>query len=53
MMDLVETRKAEISANNAFTIDVSTVINFAGRVISYAVLMIQYFYMHIFEKQSK
>ncbi|XP_037296907.1 uncharacterized protein LOC115444297 [Manduca sexta] len=49
MLDLVETRKWEISAN-VFTVDVSTVLNFAGRIISYTVLMIQYFYIHVFVK---
>ncbi|CAH0674047.1 unnamed protein product [Spodoptera exigua] len=42
---LVTTRRLEISAN-VFSINVPTVMNFAGRIISYTVLMIQYFYSH-------
>ncbi|XP_050562818.1 uncharacterized protein LOC118269537 [Spodoptera frugiperda] len=42
---LVKTRELEISAN-VFSINVPTVMNFAGRIISYTVLMIQYFYSH-------
>ncbi|CAK1579472.1 unnamed protein product [Parnassius mnemosyne] len=46
MADLVRTKKLEISAN-VFTVHIPIVLNFAGRAISYIVLMIQYFYMHV------
>ncbi|CAG9787163.1 unnamed protein product [Diatraea saccharalis] len=49
MIDLVETRRLEITGK-VFTVDAHNVMNFSGRVISYAVLMIQYFYMYIFKK---
>ncbi|XP_026731873.1 uncharacterized protein LOC113496750 [Trichoplusia ni] len=47
MIMLVTSRKLEISAN-VFTVNVPTVMNFAGRIISYTVLMIQYFYNRVF-----
>lgn len=46
MINFVGTRKMEITAN-VFTADLQTVVNFSGRVVSYTVLMIQYFYMHV------
>ncbi|XP_072949779.1 uncharacterized protein [Epargyreus clarus] len=48
MLDLVQTRKMEISTI-VFAVNFSVMMNFAGRVISYAVLMIQYFYLYIHE----
>lgn len=48
MVELVQTRKQEISAN-IFLVNIPTVVHFAGRAISYVVLMIQYFYNHVFE----
>ncbi|XP_021189535.3 uncharacterized protein LOC110375650 isoform X1 [Helicoverpa armigera] len=47
MIMLAESRKLEITTN-VFAINVPTVMNFAGRTISYTVLMIQYFYNHVF-----
>ncbi|RVE53550.1 hypothetical protein evm_001691 [Chilo suppressalis] len=49
MIDLVQMRKLKITGN-VFTVDAVTVMNFSGRVVSYAVLMIQYFYLYIFTK---
>ncbi|XP_073952997.1 uncharacterized protein [Choristoneura fumiferana] len=43
LINLVGARKMEITAN-VFTADVQTAVNFSGRVVSYTVLMIQYFY---------
>lgn len=47
MIMLVGSRKLEISAN-AFTVNVPIVLTFAGRIISYVVLIIQYFYKKVF-----
>ncbi|CAB3235848.1 unnamed protein product [Arctia plantaginis] len=47
MIMLVGSRTLEISTN-AFTVNVPTVMNFAGRIISYTVLIIQYFYKKVF-----
>ncbi|KAL0832184.1 hypothetical protein ABMA28_001639 [Loxostege sticticalis] len=49
MIDLVETRKVEISAN-VYTVNAPVVINSCGHTISYAVIMIQYFYLYMFMK---
>ncbi|XP_013142264.1 PREDICTED: uncharacterized protein LOC106106257 [Papilio polytes] len=46
MADLVKTRKIEVSAN-IFTVEIPIMLSFAGTVISYSVLMIQYFYMRV------
>ncbi|XP_063827024.1 uncharacterized protein LOC135076500 isoform X1 [Ostrinia nubilalis] len=47
MIDLVETRKLEITAN-VFTVNAPIVLGFCGQTISYAVIMIQYFYLYLF-----
>ncbi|XP_063386595.1 uncharacterized protein LOC134672580 [Cydia fagiglandana] len=49
MVNLVQTRKMELT-NNVFTVNLQTILNFFGRVVSYTVLMIQYFYMHVFSE---
>ncbi|KAI5644513.1 hypothetical protein NE865_03402 [Phthorimaea operculella] len=49
MVDLVETRKVEISGY-VFTADIATVMDFAGRTLTYTVIMIQSFYIRMFYK---
>ncbi|XP_063539670.1 uncharacterized protein LOC134748802 [Cydia strobilella] len=49
MVNLVQTRKMELSTN-VFTANLQTILNFFGRLVSYIVLMIQYFYMHVFSE---
>ncbi|XP_048001752.1 uncharacterized protein LOC125238442 [Leguminivora glycinivorella] len=49
MFDLVQTRKMEVTTN-IFPVNLQTILNFFGRLISFTVLMIQYFYMHVFNE---
>ncbi|XP_053605350.1 uncharacterized protein LOC128672314 [Plodia interpunctella] len=48
MLDLVLIKKMNISAK-VFPVSLSIVLSFSGQAISFAVLMIQYFYMHQFQ----